>query len=227
MIIIGYYTTDPVYQECFELLVKSLDRAGHRYDFKAIPPSDWKSVTDLKPRIVLEKLQQYQEPVLYLDVDAFVHENLDKYFVDKNCDIAVNYLQKKTGEEELLSGTIYFAYNETVIHLVQAWMQTGEENPGLNDQQSLQLAVQQFEGELTVYRLSAAFTYIFDRIYDDVKRPIIEHLQASREIYCRRKSKALKNRLKRLLGLTVHKDELLKRRHERVAELNKVCSIVL
>lgn len=224
MIIIGYYTTDPVYQECYELLVKSLDRVGHRYDFKAIPPSDWKSVTDLKPRIVLEKLLQYREPVLYLDVDAFVHENLDKHFVDKQCDIAVNYLKKKTGEEELLSGTVYFAFNEAVIALVQAWINVGEENPGLNDQQSLQQAVQQFEGELTVYRLSAAFTYIFDRIYDDVKRPIIEHLQASREIYCRRKMKTLKNRVKRLVGLTVNKDELLKRRHERVFELNQLCS---
>ncbi|MBN0988372.1 putative nucleotide-diphospho-sugar transferase [Amphritea pacifica] len=224
MIIIGYYTTDPVYQDCFDLLVKSLERVGHRYDFKAIPPADWKSVTDLKPRIVLEKLQQYREPVLYLDVDAFVHENLDKYFADKQCDIAVNYLQKKTGEEELLSGTVYFAFNETVISLVQAWMRTGKENTALNDQQSLQLAVEQFEGELTVYRLSAAFTYIFDRVYDEVKRPIIEHLQASREIYCRRKMKTLKNRFKRLLGLTVNKDELLKRRHQRVAELNQLCA---
>ncbi|UTW05546.1 hypothetical protein KDX31_20730 (plasmid) [Amphritea atlantica] len=225
MIIIGYYTTDPVYQECFKLLIKSLERVGHRYDFKAIPPSDWKSVTDLKPRIVLEKLQQYREPVLYLDVDAFVHENLEQYFSDKDCDIAVNYLQKKTGEEELLSGTIYFAYNEKVISLVQAWMQTGEENPGLNDQQSLQLAVHQFEGELTVYRLSAAFTYIFDRVYDEVKRPIIEHLQASREIYCRRKMRSIKNKLKRLLNLKVESEEMLNRRIKRVTELNKIVKV--
>ncbi|WP_299197463.1 putative nucleotide-diphospho-sugar transferase [uncultured Amphritea sp.] len=222
MIIIGYYTTDSVYESCFELLEKSLIRAGHRYSFKAIPPSDWKSATDLKPKIVLEQLEQFQEPVLYLDVDAFVHENLDQYFADKDCDIAVNYLRKKTGEEELLSGTVYFAYSEKVLSLVRAWKEVGENNPLLNDQQALQQAVQEFEDELKVYRLSAAFTYIFDRVYEDVKRPVIEHLQASREIYCRNDMKTLKNRLKKFMGLKVHKAELLKRRHQRVAELNKV-----
>jgi len=224
MIIIGYYTTDSVYESCFELLEKSLIRAGHRYNFMAIPPSDWKSATDLKPKIVLEQLEQFQEPVLYLDVDAFVHENLDRYFANKDCDIAVNYLRKKNGEEELLSGTVYFDYSEKVLALVRAWKTVGENNPLLNDQQSLQLAVQQYEDELKVYRLSAAFTYIFDRIYDDVNMPIIEHLQASREIYCREDMKTLKSKFKRLVGLKVHKEELLRRRHERVFELNQLCS---
>lgn len=219
MIIIGYYTTDSVYQDSYELLEKSLERVGHRFDYKAIPPSDWKSVTDLKPRVVLEKLQQYREPVLYLDADAFVHENLDKYFEDKNCDIAVNYLKKKNGEEELLSGTVYFDYNDKVLQLVQLWIKVGFDNPELNDQQSLQKAVSDYEGELSVFRLSSAFTYIFDWQYPDVEVPIIEHMQASREIYCRERINNFKNKAKSLLGFSVNKERMLKRRHVRIAEL--------
>lgn len=224
MIIIGYYTTDSVYQDSYELLEKSLVRVGHRFDYKAIPPSDWKSVTDLKPRVVLEKLQQYQEPVLYLDADAFVHENLDKYFEDKRCDIAVNFLKKKSGEEELLSGTVYFDYNDKVLQLVQLWIKTGLDNPELNDQQSLQKAVSEYEGELSVFRLSSAFTYIFDWQYPDVETPIIEHMQASREIYCLRRMSSLKNKLKKMLGLKVSKEEMLIRRRKRVAELQGLLS---
>lgn len=224
MIIIGYYTTDSVYQDSYELLEKSLVRIGHRFDYKAIPPADWKSVTDLKPRVVLEKLQQYQEPVLYLDADAFVHENLDKYFEDKNCDIAVNFLKKKSGEEELLSGTVYFDYNDKVLQLVQLWIKTGLDNPELNDQQSLQKTVSEYEGELSVFRLSSAFTYIFDWKYPDVETPIIEHMQASREIYCLRRMSSLKNKLKKMLGLKVSKEEMLTRRRKRVAELQGLLS---
>ncbi|BBB24804.1 putative nucleotide-diphospho-sugar transferase [Amphritea japonica] len=224
MIIIGYYTTDSVYQDSFELLEKSLERVGHRFDYKAIPPSDWKSVTDLKPRIVLEKLQQYQEPVLYLDADAFVHENLDRYFSDPQYDIAVNYLEKKNGEEELLSGTVCFNYSEKVLQLVQLWIKVGLENPELNDQQSLQKAVSEYEGKLNVLRLSSAFTYIFDWQYSDIETPIIEHLQASREIYCVRRMKSIKNRFKKLLGLNVSKEEMLVRRRKRVTELQELLS---
>lgn len=222
MIIIGYYTTDSVYQDSFELLAKSLERVGHRYDYKAIPPSDWKSVTDLKPRIVLEKLQQYQEPVLYLDADAFVHENLDRYFSDPQYDIAVNYLEKKNGEEELLSGTVCFNYSEKVLQLVQLWIKIGLDHPEFNDQQSLQKAVSDYDGELDVLRLSSAFTYIFDWQYPEVETPIIEHMQASREIYCVRRMNSFKNRLKSLLGLPVSKERMLKRRRDRIAELMKL-----
>ncbi|SEQ91925.1 Nucleotide-diphospho-sugar transferase [Amphritea atlantica] len=220
MIVIGFYTTDPVYSSAYELLARSLRRVGHQYDFRSFPPNEWKMMTDLKARIVLESLEKYKEPVLYIDADAFVHENMEEYFNDIKCDMAVNVINKKDGSEELLSGTIYFDYSSKVIEFVKLWMRLIEENPSLIDQQNLQKAVEEYDHGLKIHRLSAAYTYIFDRQYVDVDKPIIEHLQASREIYCRKEMQSFKNRLKKLVGLKVSKEELLNRRHKRLAELN-------
>lgn len=222
MVVIGYYTTDPVYSECYELLKASMDRFGMKYDFEAIDPGEWKYITDLKPRIVLGMLEKYKQPILYLDVDAFVHEDLEPFFGGLNSDIAVHYLTKKSGEEELLSGTVYFDYNEKVISLVNAWLDAEKNNPTLNDQQSLQLAISEFNSDLNLYQLPAAYTYIFDRKYSEVERPIIEHLQASREIYCRRDMNTIKNRFKSLIGLSNNREKLLNRRHTRLVELKEL-----
>lgn len=222
MVVIGYYTTDPVYSECYKLLKASMDRFDMKYDFEAIDPGEWKYITDLKPRIVLGMLEKYEQPILYLDVDAFVHEDLEPFFGSLNSDIAVHYLKKKGGEEELLSGTVYFDYNERVINMVKAWFSAGKNNPGLNDQQSLQLAIQEFNVEFDLYQLPAQYTYIFDRKYEDGCKPIIEHLQASREIYCRKRMNSLKGRTKTALGLPDNKRKMLQSRHDRLAELNEL-----
>ncbi|WP_417226718.1 putative nucleotide-diphospho-sugar transferase [Amphritea sp.] len=222
MIVIGFYTTDPVYSSAYKLLARSLDRLGHKYDFHSFPPSEWKTMTDLKPRIILESLNKYKEPVLYIDADAFVHENLDEHFSSMACDMAVNFIDKKEGGEELLSGTIYFDYNDKVIEFIELWISLIERNPELIDQQNLQKAVEDYDHGLKIHRMSSAYTYIFDRQYDEVDKPIIEHLQASREIYCRNEMGGFKNKLKKFFGLKVSKEELLKRRHVRLAELEKI-----
>lgn len=222
MIVIGFYTTDPVYQGAFDLLAMSMERVGMKHDFRAFPPDEWKNVTDLKPRIILESLEKYKEPVLYLDADAFVHEDLEAYFSQKSCDMAVNFIDRKDGSEQILAGTIYFDYNEKVIEFIKIWMQLLVDFPELHDQQTLQKAVEEFDHELDIFRLSSAFTYIFDKDYPDAQKPIIEHMQASREIYCRRRMKSLKSRIKDLLGLPNHKREMLQRRHDRVAELKRL-----
>ncbi|MCV6609746.1 MAG: hypothetical protein OIF55_03125 [Amphritea sp.] len=224
MIIIGYYTTDKVYQEAYELLAASLDRVGHKYDFLAIPPADWKSVTDLKPKIVRDALEKYQEPVLYIDVDAFVHKNLNQFFDSHNIDVAVNYLVKKDGSEELLSGTIFFDFNERVLNLVDLWLDVSERNPDFNDQKALQCAIADAEAKINVKRLSEGFTYIFDREYGENVKPIIEHLQASREFYCAKRVNSFKNRIKKAIGLSVNKSEMLSRRHLRIDELKAIVS---
>ncbi|RTE67152.1 hypothetical protein EH243_02800 [Amphritea opalescens] len=222
MIIIGVYTTDSVYRGAYNLLAKSLDRVGLKYDYKAVPPNDWKAVNDAKPQNILNSLEKHKSPVLYLDADAFVHENIEPFFDNIGCDMAVNFIPCKDGSEHVLAGTIYFSYNEKVKLFIKYWMQLLIDNPHLHDQENLQKAIDEVGDKLDIYRLSSAYTYIFDRQYDDVEKPIIEHLQASREIYCRNEMGGFKNKLKKFLGLKVSKEELLKRRHVRLAELEKI-----
>lgn len=223
MVIIGFYTTDPVYNGAYDLLVKSLDRLGLQHDYRKFDPDSWKTITDLKPRIILESLEKHKAPVLYLDADAFVHEDLQAYFSDKDCDMAVNFINMKDGREQVLAGTIYFDYNEKVIEFLKIWMQLLVDNPDLHDQQTLQKLLDEVDHGLDIFRLPCEFTYIFDKTYDaSVGKPIIEHLQASREVFCRKAMKKLKNRIKDFLGLPNNKRKMLQRRHDRVAELEKL-----
>ncbi len=220
MVTIGYYTTDPLYLSCYQLLEKSFKKQGLFYDYKAIEPSCWQSAISLKPQIILTMLEKYKEPVLYIDADAFIHENYTDFFENLSCDLSVYYLRKKGDRDELLSGTLYFNYSNKTIELVRCWIEEVKNNPTLNDQECLARVLILRDLNLHVAPLPLAYIYIFDREYDGEQVvPIIEHLQASREVKLTRQLMGFKYRLLSKLGIPSNKQKMLDQRLARIEEI--------
>lgn len=223
MKVVGFYTKDPVYTPHAELLTKSLARFGIEVDLLEIEPSDWLTITGLKPTMVLNALKKWQEPVLYLDIDSVVLEDVQPYFESLvgKADMAAYY---RGGE--LISSTVFFDYSDKTLALVEKWKQINDADINLWDQMALQLAVEQ-SSDISCFTLEPQYTYIFDlsrELHPGVS-PVIEQLQASREGRHKKKKQTLKYRLLAPLGLKPKSSKRLQARRERLAELSKAFDV--
>ena len=188
MLIVAYYTKDTPYVGEAERFAKSCVAAGMRlylepYDDRG----DWNLNTNIKPFFIQKCLRIFHEPVLYIDVDAVIHQNCNHYFdaLQIDYDFACFWLEGK----RLLSGTLYFNYTEQARKLLSiwlalnAWKQTKENDFSGGGQRNLwQVISDGTVSDLRSRRLPGRYCYAFRRpeCYDDEPR-IIEHLLASRE----------------------------------------------
>lgn len=73
MIFISFFTPNGAYPALAQKLQASLDRFGLRPDVQMRPPfASWEEGCRYKSRFILEKLLQYREPVVWMDVDTEV-----------------------------------------------------------------------------------------------------------------------------------------------------------
>lgn len=224
MKVVGFYTKDPVYTPHAELLTKSLARFGVQVDLLAIAPSDWLTITGLKPTMVLNALEKWREPVLYLDIDSVVLEDIRPFFESLvgTADVAAYYR-----ESELISSTVFFDYSDKTLALVEKWKQINDADINLWDQMALQLAIEQSE-DIHCYQLPPEYTYIFDlsrELHPGVE-PVIEQLQASREGRHKKKKQTLKYRLLAPIGIKPKSSRRLKARRDRLVQLANEFDVV-
>ena len=216
MKIVSYYTADDIYSQHAILLKHSLDHYNLSYSIDSISPRDWLAATAYKPTFIKAKLAQYQEALLYIDVDAVVHRNIEPFFRTITEDIAVHY----TDDGQLLSGVIYLQNSPEVMRLVDRWIRKLVEKPNTWDQMALHEIIDKDEN-LSVFKLPPEYLYIFDtfkKLYPN-KQPVIEHLQASREKKYREKCLTPKRRVLHYFGVRPRVGELLKSRRQRMREL--------
>lgn len=221
MQIVAFYTDDEVYGFHVELFQKSLSLVGWSAHIRKIKKVEWLQATAYKPSFLCEMRDAYSGPILYLDIDAYIHD-IDEYFFNNiEHDIAIHYTQNGSNFE-LLSGTIYLADNQVVHDLLQEWRSRVyfPENRGKYDQLVLQEILDEwieFE-KIKVDLLPAEYCYIFDKFKSKYPKlqPKIEHLQASREIKFMEKNNTF---LRRLLGLRARPSNSLLRRRRRLGEL--------
>lgn len=220
MIVVGYYTSDSTYQDHVELLKKSLERYKVQYDFIEIDPADWLKATAFKPTAILQLLEKYQQPVLYLDVDSVIHENVESYFENLDADIAAHY---KDGSE-LISSTVYINYSENMLALLKTWRDEMVKTPEIWDQKVLQnlLESDSFK-HIKLFKLPPTYTYIFDltkKAHPDLS-PVIEQLQASREARHAKIMDTAKYKLWSKIGIYPRSTHRMRARRKRLDELCK------
>lgn len=220
MIIVGYYTSDSTYAQHAHLLQVSVARFGIKCDLEKIEPEEWLSIVAQKPRIILDKIRKWQQPVLYLDADSVVLKDITPYFDGLNTDIAVHYKE----DRELISSSLYFDYNPRVISLLEDWESTQKAHPHIWDQKVLQSVLEKPEHkDIRRHRLPMEFLYIFDlyrETHPDIE-PAIEQLQASRESRHRKKMSTPKYRILSKLGIYPKSTRRLKDRRQRLAQLTE------
>lgn len=195
MIATSFYTFGTLYEREVRRLSDSLNRVGIAHHVAAIADlGSWVANTHYTPTHLLRVMAQYpNDPLLYLDADAYVWrypELLDSL----DADIAVHYRRGR----ELLNGTLYIAPTDAARKCIQRYATLVEANPDSRDEQAF-LAQAIAETQPRVFRLPPSYCWIHDVMMEELANegfaPVIEHLQASREVTG---SQLLGNRRRRL-----------------------------
>lgn len=195
---------DTSYEDEAGILRASLNRVGmfhhiRRYEDRG----GWDENTAIKPRFIREMRRRLRGPLLYLDVDAFVHEDCSDYFTrlaDEGVDFAAHWFRgpafghdRSEVRDEgwwMLSGTLFFGDTVAATRIIDSWIawNRARELAGTKSgqgQKNLQAVVPLWERDPTarIKRIPGRFCYVFDKpwAYPDDEPRIIEHTIASRE----------------------------------------------
>jgi len=202
--VVGYYSRDTPYEREAELLLASLER----FDVDAFVASrpdagSWDRNVGAKPFFIRRIRQFFAGPLLYVDVDAFVHEDPRPWlepFVEDRVDFALHYFRgpakghdrakvRETGWWPL-TGTIFVADTIGARRILDRWCETNVDKRAAGDesgggQRNLQEILPELERSpaYRIGRLPGALCYVYDKpwAYHADEPVVIEHTIASRE----------------------------------------------
>lgn len=211
MIVIAYYTEGTSYYEDACLLQDSLDVVGMDYEIVGVKDQgSWDANVGQKPLFIRQQREELKGPLLYIDVDAYVHKDCSQYFsllgarkidfaahwfagpgkgydfAGKNCACLKGRPCSKP--HRLLSGTLFFGDTDNVRSLLDVWCDLNEscrrhgwESGG--GQRNLWALVTANQRHLKQFKLPGRYTYVFDKArgYPRGEPKIIEHTIASRD----------------------------------------------
>lgn len=214
MRLVAFHTEDRLYEFHAELLRRSVGRLGITLETESIKPRDWLGAVAYKPEFLMRVRERTEGPVLYVDADAFVHADPTEALSGTAADIGVHVRQ----DGEVLSGTVLVGDSEAARELLAEWACRMRASPGVWDQRVLQDILSEGAGGARVQHLPVEYAFIFDIGRDENPglSPVIEHLQASREIRLKAKNRKL---VRRLCGFRKRPDERLLDRRRRVSDL--------
>lgn len=184
-VVVSFYTRNTPYEEQARGLVESIERLdGVPYCVVGIESAgSWEANCSLKPSFILQCLQELQRPVLWVDADARLNA---RPAVPEAFDFAVH----KYDGWEFASGTVYFAYNERSVRLLERWIELSRLRPLIWDQMLLDQAWADCvrDGRLVTGWLPEPYTHIFDNPAAEAHRaaPVVTHYQASRTVVNKR-----------------------------------------
>ncbi|HEV7689826.1 MAG TPA: putative nucleotide-diphospho-sugar transferase [Hyphomonadaceae bacterium] len=187
-LIVAFHTTDPLYTREAERLGLSARKLGLPLSLTTFAPGSWLDIVRLKAGFLLDKRRSERGPLLYVDVDAVIHSDPWALLTAVDGDVAFAVF----ADGKARSGTMYFADTEGALRFIEDWIQRLQNAPGAWDQHPLDDIVrEQKTGAQLGYRvagLSPSLCYIFDKAEKTGAvghRPVIEHLQASRDVKSR------------------------------------------
>lgn len=177
MIVVSFYTVNTPYQTEILNLRRSLAKLHMVSHMKPIASQgNWAYNCSMKPEIILEAMDTYEDDILYLDADAEVL-SYPKYFETMPGDIGMHY---KDGRE-LLNGTMFIRNNPESRRIIEKWAEVQADNLDQMDNHVLQDVIKKYAKELgcTITDIPAQYCQIFD-LMANCGEPVIRHNQASR-----------------------------------------------
>ncbi len=188
-LIVSCFTKDTPYEkEALDLIesCKNFDLEFVIEGFTSL--GSWEKNCCYKADFILEKLKQYQKPVLWIDVDGYIVKPLN-FFNDLTCDMCafIDHDLPNDHPSKLRTSTLFCNYSEKSITLIKNWISScktslaAKERSEVWDQAVLRdIALKQTEASI----LDMPLTYlaIASHLKDasQVKDPHIVHTQASR-----------------------------------------------
>jgi len=222
MKVIAYYTNSGSYKKEKDLFRHSLRRIGMDHHIQEEKDGgDWYANTRIKPRFIQGMRAKFEGPLLYVDVDAFVHENCAAYFENLarlGADFGAHWFRgpakghdrSKIREEGwwMLSGTLFIGDTPGARRLVDTWcylndilFQQGVAEGG--GQKNLWYLTTCME-DLSIAKIPGRYCYVFDKwwAYDPDEPVIIEHTIASRDHRSgvKRRTHARRGRIQELMN---------------------------
>lgn len=210
MIVVAYYTEGTPYEDEARLFTASLDRVGMVHRVVGVPDrGNWDANTAHKPLFVREMRAKLKGPLVYIDVDAFVHRNCADYFgrlAMQGVDFAAHWFagpakgtdwrqncaclsgMKCDRPHRLLSGTLFFGDTRGARSLLDVWcgynalcQKAGWGHGG--GQRNLWAIVQSQGKRIHQAKLPGRYCYVHDKPqgYPPGEPRIIEHTIGSRD----------------------------------------------
>jgi hypothetical protein len=183
--LIGYHTDDPLYSAEAKRMEASAAAIGCEVDLDVIPAGDWLATVRHKANFLIRKRSELRGPVLYVDVDAVFHANPWPALARTRADVSFAVLL----DDKARSGTIYLADTPGAMRFLEDWKTRLLAAPEAWDQHVLNDIVAELNAGRDLgyswQNLAPGLCYIFDRAEETSGKgvdPIIEHLQASRDL---------------------------------------------
>lgn len=202
--VVAYYTRGTSYELEAALFRASVERLGLRpFIVARHDAGSWDANTAAKPSVIRAARRFHRGPILYVDVDAFVHEDPRPYLeplVRDGVDFALHYFRgpakghdrSKVRDEGWwpLTGTIFVNDSPGAYAVLDRWIHEnnvrrirGDESGG--GQRNLQRVLPELEADpgVKLGRLPGELCFVFDKpwAYPPETEIVIEHTIASRE----------------------------------------------
>jgi hypothetical protein len=186
-LVISFYTKDTPYQLDAHHLMASCDTFGVEYHIEGIDSyGSWELNCAYKPFFIIEKLRQFECPVLWVDVDAVFAQRPKSLKVFEK-DFAI-YSQADLAPEhpsKVRSGTIYVNHTQRGIDVLKSWIQECQKllvDPERTKEFWDQIALRNvYLAQKNLGRLPLSYIKILGHPVDvKCPKPVIIHCQASR-----------------------------------------------
>ena len=175
--VVSMFTTGTNYEQEAQMLKDSAQKFKVPLEVYEVPNlGSWVENANQKVSVILDALMKYKGAIVWTDADS-VFNDFPELFNHLSCDIAAHKIEQWN---EILSGTVYFAYNETTINFLKAWMEMGVSGT-CTDAVNMQFLLESRE-DIIFDRLPAEYVKIFDNPHQQCNDPVIVHNQASRRL---------------------------------------------
>lgn len=190
-VVISFYTANTPYQLEVQNLIASCKQHGISLDVEAVESfGTWELNCAYKPFFILKKLNEHQQPLLWVDADG-VFNCVPEWIGAFDADIAVRINEDlpSSHPSKVISSTIFVKYNAQTIECLNLWTKESARQlldpmrkEEFWDQIALRNVLLSQECKAKVASMPLAYTKIFDHPEDCllVEKPVIEHYQASR-----------------------------------------------
>jgi hypothetical protein len=180
MIVVSYWTND-AYKEYGLRMEASAKRLGLPTSCDALADrGSWQANNYIKPAFILDKLNQFNQPVLWVDADAVFHRMPDFLLWETSgFDVAAYY----HGVKNPWAGTLFFQDNLASRKLLKLWIRLIQEaQPGM-DQDVLSTVLAK-SYEFNTLRLPPSYCWVerFMRRHYPAAQPVIEHFTITRPV---------------------------------------------
>jgi len=175
-LVVSFYTSDTPYEEAIEVLRASCIKFDIEGYFESVPSKgSWVQNCAHKGPFIEECLVRFRRPILWLDADAEIVQ-FPQLFKTIDCDIAA-YMPR-----HLLSGTLYFAYNDASLKLAKSWSSKCRSDPNAWDQKHLESSLWGMERQIVFQNLPQGYCKITDKRWarHSERDEFVIHHQASR-----------------------------------------------